>query len=71
MNAAKWSLAVFAVFLFFYFAGPAIFRAMKKKDFDTLYYGIQDAKRASGAYVDDNRHRKWESYSSKYARGAD
>ena len=69
MSAGKWSLAVFAVFLFFYFAGPSIFRAMKKKDFDTMYYGMQDAKRAAGAYVDDGTTKKWESYSSKYARG--
>lgn len=67
MSAAKWSIAVFVVFLVCYFSAGPVFRAMKKKDFDTLYYGIQDAKRSAGAHV-DGPSRKWESYSSKYAR---
>ncbi len=68
MNAAKWSIGVFVVFLIFYFSGPAIFRAMKKKDFDTIYHGMQDAKRSAGAHVYTGPSKKWQSYSERYAR---
>ena len=68
MSGAKWSLAIFAVFMFFWLLGPAIFSAMKKKDYDTLYYGMQDAKRAGGAYV-QQEDKPYISYAEKYARG--
>lgn len=64
----KWALGILAVFIFFYFLAPLMFKAMKKHDYDTLYYGMQNAKRNAGAFVQEEE-KPFVSYSEKYAHG--
>ena len=64
----KIAVGVCLVVLGLYFTGPFIFRAMKKRDYDALYYGIQDAKRAAGAHV-KTREKRFQSYEEKYVLG--
>ena len=64
----KIAIGVTIVVLGLYFTGPLLFRAMKKKDYDSLYYGIQDAKRAAGSYV-KTKEKRFSSYEEDYARG--
>jgi len=54
--------------LMLYFTGPFIFRAMKKRDYDALYYGMQDAKRAAGAYV-KTKEKHYSTYEENYIYG--
>ena len=56
------------LFLVVYFGAVPIYQAMKSHDYNNMYYGIQDAKRASGSRVDD-RQKRFMSYSERYARG--
>lgn len=49
--------------------GPMIYKAMKKKDFDSLYYNMQDAKRRVGAYVDEDDKPVFRTYEEKYVNG--
>ena len=51
-----------------WFFGPAIFSAMKKKDFDTMYHSMQRAKRNTGSFVTEVR-KPYTSYAEKYAYG--
>lgn len=64
----RWTLGIGCVFLSAYFFGPMLFHAMAKKDYDTLYDGIQNAKRAGGSYVQEE-DRPYRSYSERYANG--
>ncbi len=54
--------------LFLWFLGPAIFGAMKKKDYDTMYHSMQRAKRRTGSFVTEVK-RPYISYAEKYAHG--
>ncbi len=65
----KWAIGILGVFLFFYFLAGPIFNAMKKHDYDSMYYGIPDAKRRAGSYVQDENKDGFMSYGEKYARG--
>ena len=51
-----------------WFFGPAIFSAMKKKDYGTMYQSMQRAKRRTGSFVTEVR-RPYVSYAEKYAHG--
>ncbi|HQH26698.1 MAG TPA: hypothetical protein PLP17_04815 [Oligoflexia bacterium] len=64
----KWTIGILVVFLLVYFGAGPIYRAMKKHDYDNLYYGLQDAKRKSGAFYQKDEKR-FMSYSEKYVRG--
>ena len=62
-------LGLFSAFvLSMWFFGPAIFNAMKKKDYGNMYHSMQSAKQRVGVYMHDN-NRSYTSYSEKYARG--
>lgn len=64
----KWAIGIAGAFFFFYFCAPFLFRAMAKHDYDTLYYGIRDAKKAAGSYVQEE-DRPFISYADDYAHG--
>jgi len=57
------SIVVFILVL----SAPSIFSAMKKRDYQTMYHGMQDAKRKGGAYVADKNKKKKRSYEDYYA----
>ena len=63
----KWTLIIGGIFIFGYFLTPVLFRAMKHKDFDDLYNGMQNARIAGGAYHDEVR--RFNSYSDKLMTG--
>lgn len=63
----KWTLIIGGVCICAYLLTPVIFRAMKKKDFDDLYLGMQNARIAGGAYHDEQR--RFNSYSDKLMKG--
>ena len=69
MLIAKWSIGIFIFFGVLWLSAPMIFGAMKKKDFDSLYYNMQDAKRRVGAYVEEDDTPNFSSYEEKYVRG--
>jgi hypothetical protein len=64
----KWAIGIVGVFIFFYFCAPFLFSAMATHDYNSLYNGMQDAKRASGAYVEPKKS-SYRSYSEDYAYG--
>ena len=51
-----------------WFFGPAIFNAMKKKDYGNMYHSMQSAKKRVGVYMHDD-NKSFTSYSKKYAYG--
>lgn len=65
-----WLIGGVSVFFFFYFLAGPIFSAMKKRDYNTIYHGMREAKRAVGAYVPE-KDKKYISYTDKYAYGID
>ena len=65
----KIAVGIVVLFAFVYWGVPFFFRAMKKHDYETMYYGIQDAKRNAGATSDLTKKRKFIPYHEKYARG--
>ena len=64
----KWAIGIAATFIFFYFCVPPLFRMMAQHDYDTMYYGIQDAKRAAGSFVQEEE-KPFKSYADDYAYG--
>ena len=64
----KWTAAIAGIFFFFYFCAPFLFRAMAKHDYDSVYYGIRDAKKAAGSFVQEE-HKPYRSYADDYAYG--
>lgn len=64
----KIAIGFAAVVLFFWFLGPLLFSAMKKHDYDTMYHGMQNAKRSSGAFVQEP-NTPYRSYAQDYAFG--
>lgn len=65
----KWWIAgIIAGFVFVYWCVPVLYSGMKKHDYQTLYHGIQNGKRAAGSFVSDGP-KKFVSYGEKYARG--
>ena len=64
----KIALGLFVVFLLVYFGAKPIYNAMKKHDYDNLYYSIQDAKQRSGGFVAE-KEKRFISYDERYARG--
>lgn len=69
MTGAKWAIGIFFLFAVIWLSGPAIFRAMKKKDFDAMYQNMQDAKKTVGAFTDDNQKPRFRSYEERYVNG--
>ena len=63
----KLGFGIFCVTMFFYFAVPALYGAMKASDYNNLQSGIQNAKKAGGSFVDERKEFK--SYSEKFATG--
>lgn len=52
------------------FSIPFLFSAMKSHDYNNLASGIQNAKKRSGMWIEeDYKNRKVESYEEKYLRG--
>lgn len=66
----KWAAGIGITFMFFYFLAGPIFNAMKKRDYDTIYHGMREARRSAGAFV-NTKDKKFVSYSDKYAYGLD
>lgn len=64
----KWAVGILGAFIFFYFIAPFLFGAMAQHDYETLYQGMQGAKRSAGAFVQDDR-KEFKSYSERFARG--
>ncbi|MCB0322651.1 MAG: hypothetical protein KDD69_03725 [Bdellovibrionales bacterium] len=64
----KWAAAILGVFVFFYFLAPLLFDAMVEHDYNTLYYGMQDAKKQAGAFVQEEKG-PYRSYAKEYAHG--
>lgn len=64
----KIAVGLSVVVLLSWFFAPAIFGAMKKKDYGTMYQSMQKAKRRAGAFVTEV-DRPYVSYAEKYAYG--
>lgn len=65
----KIGIGIVIFFVFVYWGVPFFFKAMKKHDYDTMYYGIQSAKANAGASSDITKNKKRMSYGERYARG--
>jgi len=59
-------ISIFVLLCWFF--APAIFGAMKKKDYGTMYQSMQRAKRRAGAFVTEV-DKPYVSYSEKYVYG--
>ncbi len=64
----KIAIGFSALVLFLWFLGPLLYQAMKKHDYDTLYHGMQNAKRSGGAFVQEEQ-KPYKSYAEDYAYG--
>lgn len=63
-----WIGGIILGFVVIYWGVPLIYEGMKKHDYQTLYHGMQDGKRAGGSFVQEGP-RKFVSYSERYAKG--
>jgi len=64
----KWAIGILVAFIFVWYIVPVLFGAMAEHDYDTLYHGMQDAKRAGGSFVQEVE-KPYESYADRYAHG--
>lgn len=64
----KWTIGILVLFLVCYFGARPIYNAMKKHDYENLYYGLQNTKKQAGAFY-QQREKAFMTYGEKYARG--
>lgn len=54
-----------ALLMVLYLCGPAIFRAMKAKDYDNLYNGMRETRAHGGAMLSEEESGHYQSYSDR------
>lgn len=59
--------ALVAVFIFAYWVVPFLFHGMVAHDYDTLFHGMQEARKNGGLSYD--KHETFHTYADKYANG--